>query len=91
MFITLIWKGLNICNYFIFFLRQSTTRTWATEESVPDETVSAQIKQGWSLLATLHCVLLTDKVTGRGSKTFKRAQVEMLATRWQHHCLEVIF
>ncbi|XP_014275232.1 WD repeat-containing protein 7 isoform X2 [Halyomorpha halys] len=70
-------------------MRQSTTRTWATEESVPDETVSAQIKQGWSLLATLHCVLLTDKVTGRGSKTFKRAQVEMLATRWQHHCLEV--
>lgn len=70
-------------------MRQSTTRAWNAEEAVPDETVSAQIKQGWSLLATLHCVLLPDKVTSRGSKTFKRAQVEMLATRWQHHCLEV--
>lgn len=25
----------------------------------------AQIKQGWSLLATLHCVLLPDKVKGQ--------------------------
>ncbi|XP_073987557.1 WD repeat-containing protein Rbcn-3B isoform X4 [Rhodnius prolixus] len=70
-------------------LRQNTVRAWGAEEIGNEETVSAQIKQGWSLLATLHCVLLPDKVNQRGSKAFKRAQVEMMATRWQHHCLEV--
>ncbi|KAK9511220.1 hypothetical protein O3M35_005820 [Rhynocoris fuscipes] len=71
-------------------LRQNTVRAWGAAEDISnEETVSAQIKQGWSLLATLHCVLLPDKVTQRGSKAFKRAQVEMMATRWQHHCLEV--
>ena len=50
----------------------------------------AQIKQGWSLLATLHCVLLPDKIVSQGGvKTFKRPQVEMMARRWQHQCLEV--
>lgn len=50
----------------------------------------AQIKQGWSLLATLHCVLLPDKVAAQGgAKSFKRPQVEMMARRWQHQCLEV--
>ncbi|CAB0036498.1 unnamed protein product [Trichogramma brassicae] len=50
----------------------------------------AQIKQGWSLIATLHCVLLPDKVsTQGGSRSFKRPQVEMMARRWQHQCLEI--
>ncbi|XP_051158391.1 WD repeat-containing protein 7 isoform X1 [Leptopilina boulardi] len=50
----------------------------------------AQIKQGWSLLATLHCVLLPDKVAIQGgAKTFKRPQVEMMARRWQHQCIEI--
>ncbi|KAJ9576412.1 hypothetical protein L9F63_006724, partial [Diploptera punctata] len=53
------------------------------------QTQQAQIKQGWSLLATLHCVLLPDKVIQAGSKSFKRPQVEMMARRWQHQCLEV--
>ncbi|XP_011310240.1 WD repeat-containing protein 7 isoform X6 [Fopius arisanus] len=63
----------------------------AEEENEEMFTVQqAQIKQGWSLLATLHCVLLPDKVTAMGgSKTFKRLQVEMMARRWQHQCLEV--
>ncbi|XP_043287416.1 WD repeat-containing protein 7 isoform X3 [Venturia canescens] len=63
----------------------------AEEESEEIFTVQqAQIKQGWSLLATLHCVLLPDKVAAQGgSKTFKRPQVEMMARRWQHQCLEV--
>ena len=52
-------------------------------------TQQAHIKQGWSLLATLHCVLLPDKVVQNGSKLFKRPQIEMMARRWQHHCLEV--
>ncbi|XP_054284086.1 WD repeat-containing protein 7 isoform X2 [Macrosteles quadrilineatus] len=59
----------------------------ATEEMITAQ--QAQIKQGWSLLATLHCVLLPDKVVQRGSKVFKRPQIEMMARRWQHQCLEV--
>ncbi|KAL3197679.1 hypothetical protein MRX96_014598 [Rhipicephalus microplus] len=46
----------------------------------------AHIKQGWSLLAALHCVLLPDLVR---TPDFKRPQVEMLARRWQDRCLEV--
>ncbi|KAL2738736.1 WD repeat-containing protein 7 isoform X1 [Vespula squamosa] len=63
----------------------------AEEENEEIYTVQqAQIKQGWSLLATLHCVLLPDKVTVQGgAKTFKRPQVEMMARRWQHQCLEI--
>ncbi|BES88912.1 WD repeat-containing protein 7-like [Nesidiocoris tenuis] len=74
-------------------LRQNTMKALISgrdpNEISNDETVSARIKQGWSLLATLHCVLLPDKVTSNGSKSFKKPQVEMMASRWQHHCVEV--
>ncbi|XP_014253384.1 WD repeat-containing protein 7 isoform X2 [Cimex lectularius] len=70
-------------------MRQNTIRAWGPDEIANEETVSSQIKQGWCLLATLHCVLLPDKVAQRGSKAFKRPRVEMMASRWQHHCLEV--
>lgn len=80
----------------ITYFRQNTVTAWNlhnkahTEESEELYTAQqAQIKQGWSLLATLHCVLLPDKVEQRGAKNFKRPQVEMMARRWQHHCLEV--
>ncbi|KAH7946468.1 hypothetical protein HPB49_025503 [Dermacentor silvarum] len=46
----------------------------------------AHVKQGWSLLAAMHCVLLPDHVR---TPDFKRPQVEMLARRWQDRCLEV--
>ena len=46
----------------------------------------AQIKQGWSLLAALHCVLLPEII---GSDSIKSPQLEMLARRWQDRCLEV--
>ncbi|XP_052824670.1 WD repeat-containing protein 7 isoform X2 [Octopus bimaculoides] len=46
----------------------------------------AQIKQGWSLLAALHCVLLPELV---GSGNYQAPQVEMLARRWQDRCLEI--
>ncbi|XP_072173501.1 WD repeat-containing protein 7-like [Diadema setosum] len=46
----------------------------------------AQIKQGWSLLAALHCVLLPDLL---GSVHYKPPHLEMLARRWQDRCLEV--
>ncbi|XP_057372178.1 WD repeat-containing protein 7-like isoform X1 [Daphnia carinata] len=55
-----------------------------------------QTKQGWSLMATLHCVLLPDKVcefqhlrNRSGLDTFRKAQIEMLARRWQDRCLEI--
>ncbi|XP_076337758.1 WD repeat-containing protein Rbcn-3B isoform X2 [Tachypleus tridentatus] len=46
----------------------------------------AQIKQGWSLLAALHCVLLPDLVK---SCNYRGLEVEILARRWQDRCLEV--
>ncbi|KAK6634492.1 hypothetical protein RUM43_011893 [Polyplax serrata] len=76
--------------------RQNTVTAWNFQNKVQSEeseelytAQQAQIKQGWSLLATLHCVLLPDKVELKGSKNFKRPQVEMMARRWQHHCLEI--
>ncbi|XP_030745113.1 WD repeat-containing protein 7 isoform X4 [Sitophilus oryzae] len=72
--------------------RQSTRINWSKTDEEQEEMYTqqqAQIKQGWSLLATLHCVLLPDKVVERGAKHFKRPQVEMMAKRWQHHCVEV--
>ena len=80
----------------IWFVNRQSTRTalsWASKAEEENEDLftaqQAQIKQGWSLLATLHCVLLPDKVVQAGSKNFKRPQVEMMARRWQHQCLEV--
>ena len=54
-------------------------------EGTPNITI-AQTKQGWSLLAALHCVLLPDLV---GTKFFKPTLLEMLAKRWQDRCLEI--
>ena len=48
-----------------------------------------QIKAGWSLLSTLHCVLLSDKVKALGSPSYKKLQVELLAVKWQDRCLQV--
>ncbi|XP_076449576.1 WD repeat-containing protein 7-like isoform X2 [Babylonia areolata] len=46
----------------------------------------AQIKQGWSLLAALHCVLLPELI---GVEHYRSPQLEMLARRWQDRCLEI--
>ena len=58
--------------------------------------LDVQTKQGWSLMATLHCVLLPDKVqelqllhSPSVLEIFRKAQIEMLARRWQDRCLEV--
>lgn len=71
---------------------RSSVSSWSKGEEEREEAYGQQqahIKQGWSLLATLHCVLLPDKLISAGSKNFKRPQVEMMARRWQHQCLEV--
>ena len=46
-----------------------------------------QIKQGWSLLAALHCVLLPEHLKSTGK--YKKPLVEVLARRWQDRCLEI--
>lgn len=46
-----------------------------------------QIKQGWSLVAALHCVLLPDHVRPRSS--YAPPSIEMLVRRWQDSCLEI--
>ena len=48
-----------------------------------------QIKKGWSLLSTLHCLLLSGKLRNLGSKAFKKPNVEQLAIRWQDRCLQI--
>ncbi|XP_069736490.1 WD repeat-containing protein 7 isoform X2 [Phaenicophaeus curvirostris] len=45
-----------------------------------------QIKQGWSQLAAMHCVMLPDLL---GLEKFRPPLLEMLARRWQDRCLEV--
>ena len=75
-------------------LHRPTTRvnaTWANDEEQEEifTQQQAQIKQGWSLLSTHHCFLLPEKVDALDSDEFKRPQVEMMAKRWQHHCLEI--
>lgn len=68
-----------------------TTVAWASDDD-KDQIVSeqqAQIKQGWSLLSTHHCFLLPDKIDAMEPKNFKRPQVELMARRWQHHCIEI--
>uniref|UniRef100_A0A2K5MZJ4 WD repeat domain 7 n=1 Tax=Cercocebus atys TaxID=9531 RepID=A0A2K5MZJ4_CERAT len=49
--------------------------------------VQGQIKQGWSQLAAMHCVMLPDLL---GLDKFRPPLLEMLARRWQDRCLEVI-
>ena len=53
------------------------------------KSVQEQIRSGWSLLSTLHCLLLSGKLKNFGSKGFKKPQVELLAQRWQDRCLQV--
>lgn len=74
-------------------MRQGTKTNvaWASEDDKEEifTEQQAQIKQGWSLLSTHHCFLLPDKVDAMEPKNFKRPQVELMARRWQHHCIEI--
>lgn len=75
-------------------MRQGTKSNvaWAGEEDHEEQLLTenqAQIKQGWSLLSTHHCFLLPDKIDAMEPKNFKRPQVELMARRWQHHCIEI--
>jgi hypothetical protein len=54
--------------------------------SETDANNQSQTKQGWSLLAALHCVMLPDLI---GRNRYKPPLLELLARRWQDRCLEV--
>lgn len=75
-------------------MRQATKSSvaWANDDDHEEQLLTeqqAQIKQGWSLLSTHHCFLLPDKIDAMEPKNFKRPQVELMARRWQHHCIEI--
>ena len=48
--------------------------------------IRANIKAGWSRLATLYCCLLPDKLC---SANYRPPLLHVLARRWQDRCLEV--
>ncbi|KAM6329109.1 WD repeat-containing protein 7 isoform 6-T10 [Alca torda] len=54
--------------------------------SISSHAAQGQIKQGWSQLAAMHCVMLPDLL---GLDKFRPPLLEMLARRWQDRCLEV--
>lgn len=58
----------------------------ASPQSSSSNLLQGQIKQGWSQLAAMHCVMLPDLL---GLEKFRPPLLEMLARRWQDRCLEV--
>ena len=65
-----------LLHFVVFHLISAVSETDATNQS--------QTKQGWSLLAALHCVMLSDLI---GRNRYKPPLLEMLARRWQDRCL----
>ncbi|VDP07804.1 unnamed protein product [Heligmosomoides polygyrus] len=86
------WRKLD--HYHLRNARRSSLATQARspilpKRNVPDGVISErqQLKQGWSLLAALHCVLLPDHVRPRSS--YAAPRIELLARRWQDSCVEI--
>lgn len=69
--------------------RPSTKGTGQIQPQQDDGYISQQAasKHGWSLVATLHCVMLHEKL--KHSICYKEPLVETLALRWQDRCVEV--
>ncbi|CAL8086757.1 unnamed protein product [Orchesella dallaii] len=69
--------------------RPSTKGTGNLQPQSDDGYISQQAasKHGWSLVATLHCVMLHEKL--KHSICYKEPLVETLALRWQDRCVEV--
>ena len=72
-------------------VRQATHGAMETSNSTDTSFTKQQeqIKTGWSLLSTLHCVLLGEKLTSLGCTKHKKLLVELLAVKWQDRCLQV--
>ncbi|XP_076813155.1 WD repeat-containing protein 7-like isoform X1 [Clavelina lepadiformis] len=75
--------------------RQPSTALQSQRETTDSDEISkdqlstlkqSQVKQSWSLLATLHCVLLPERME---MLNYKPAKLELLARRWQDRCLEL--
>ncbi|KAK6034595.1 hypothetical protein COOONC_27899 [Cooperia oncophora] len=74
---------------------ENTRRSSLASQTQPSRKLTAenvvserqQLKQGWSLLAALHCVLLPDHVRPRS--TYAAPRIELLARRWQDSCVEI--
>uniref|UniRef100_A0A1I7VUE0 WD repeat-containing protein 7 n=1 Tax=Loa loa TaxID=7209 RepID=A0A1I7VUE0_LOALO len=64
-------------------MRSSSLRSSAAESHEND----LQLKQGWSLIAALHCCLLPDLI--KPKNIYCPPRIELLAKRWQDQCLEV--
>ncbi|KAL3108643.1 hypothetical protein niasHT_015565 [Heterodera trifolii] len=46
-----------------------------------------QIRQGWSNVAALHCVLLPEMI--RPSDAYATPRIDLLARKWQDNCIEI--
>uniref|UniRef100_A0A9J2PMT9 Uncharacterized protein n=1 Tax=Ascaris lumbricoides TaxID=6252 RepID=A0A9J2PMT9_ASCLU len=64
-------------------LRGTSLRSSSSDSSEGE----SQLRQGWSLLAALHCCLLPDLVKPKSAYCSPR--IELLARRWQDRCVEV--
>uniref|UniRef100_A0A183UV28 WD_REPEATS_REGION domain-containing protein n=1 Tax=Toxocara canis TaxID=6265 RepID=A0A183UV28_TOXCA len=64
-------------------IRNASLRSSGSESSDGE----SQLRQGWSLLAALHCCLLPDLVKPKYAYCCPR--IELLARRWQDRCVEV--
>ncbi|KAF7639543.1 hypothetical protein Mgra_00000872 [Meloidogyne graminicola] len=66
-------------------LRRSASSK-STDEQI-SESESHKIKQSWSNIAALHCILLPERIKPKGS--FASPKLEMLARKWQDSCIEI--
>ena len=62
-------------------VRQATHGMMEIQDGSGFSNQQEQIRQGWTLLSTLHCLLLSGKLRSHGSKMFKKPNVEQLAIR----------
>jgi len=71
---------------FVFNYSPSTRQSQSSTSSSEDSYISQQAgaKHGWSLVATLHCVMLHDKIATLHSKNFKEPLVEVRWTNLSH-------
>ena len=54
---------------------------------VLNENECHQIKQGWSNVAALHCVILPELVKPPGS--YAAPRIDLLARHWRDGCIEI--
>ncbi|CAK5094644.1 unnamed protein product [Meloidogyne enterolobii] len=58
----------------------------STEEQL-SECESHKVKQSWSNIAALHCILLPERIKPKNS--YASPKLDMLARKWQDSCIEI--